>query len=93
MAAPATIDVRHEPEHSRFVASVDGLDSVVRYRIDGGVMHVLSTNVPPALEGRGIAAALNEAAIAHATARSLAIDPVCSYTAAYLRRRSSRALR
>lgn len=86
MAAPATIDVRHEPEHSRFVASVDGVDSVVRYRIDGGVMHVLSTNVPPALEGRGIAAALNEAAIARRHgARSLAIDPVCSYTAAYLR--------
>ena len=49
MATAAAVDVRHEPEHSRFVATVDGLDSVVRYRIEDGVMHVLSTNVPPAL--------------------------------------------
>ena len=86
----ATVDVRHESEHSRFVATVDGMDSVVRYRIDGGVMHVLSTNVPPALEGRGIAAALTRAALAYAEARSLSVDPVCSFTAAYLRRRSPR---
>lgn len=82
----ATVDVRHEPEQSRFVATVEGLDSTVRYRIEGGVMHVLSTNVPPALEGRGIAAALTRAALAHADAQSLRIDPVCAYTAAYLRR-------
>ena len=82
----AAVDVRHEPEQSRFVATVEGMDSVVRYRIDGGVMHVLSTHVPPALEGRGIAAALTRAALAFADAQGLRIDPVCSYTAAYLRR-------
>jgi predicted GNAT family acetyltransferase len=82
----AAVDVRHEPEQARFVATADGLDSVVRYRIEDGVMHVLSTNVPPTLEGRGIAAALTRAALAHADAQGLRIDPVCSYTAAYLRR-------
>jgi hypothetical protein len=86
MTTPAAIDVRHEPEQSRFVAAVDGMDSVVRYRIDGDVMHVLSTHVPPALEGRGIAAALTRAALAYADAHQLRVDPVCSYTAAYLRR-------
>jgi predicted GNAT family acetyltransferase len=86
MTAPAVVDVRHEPEQARFVATVDGLQSVVRYRIDGGVMHILSTNVPPALEGRGIAATLTEAALRYAAAQSLEVDPVCAYTAAYLRR-------
>jgi len=50
---------------------------------------VLSTNVPPALEGRGIAAALTEAALHFAASQSLDIDPVCAYTAAYLRRHPS----
>lgn len=86
MTPSAAVDVRHEPEHARFVATVEGLDSVVRYRIDGSVMRVLSTHVPPALEGRGIAAVLTRAALAHADAQCLRIDPVCSYTAAYLRR-------
>ena len=82
----AAVDVRHEPEQSRFVATVDGRDCVVRYRIDADVMHVLSTNVPLPLEGRGIAAALTRAALAYANAHQLRVDPVCSYTAAYLRR-------
>lgn len=86
MTPPAAVDVRHESEHARFVATVEGLDSVVRYRIDGSVMRVLSTHVPPALEGRGIAAALTEAALRYAAAQSLDVDPVCAYTAAYLRR-------
>jgi len=86
MTAPAAVDVRHDPEQSRFVATVEGMDSVVRYRIEGGVMHVLSTNVPPALEGRGIAAALTEAALHHAASQSLVVDAICAYTAAYLRR-------
>lgn len=86
MSAPASIDVRHDPDRSRFVATVDGRDSIVRYQIDGAVMQVLSTNVPPELEGRGIAAALTRAALAYADANALRVDPVCSYTGAFLRR-------
>lgn len=80
------IDVRHDPGQSRFVANVEGLDSVVRYRIAGDVMQVLSTHVPPALEGRGIAAALTRTALAYAEQNALQVEPVCSYTVAYMRR-------
>ena len=86
MHQATAIDMRHDLEHSCFVATVEGEDAVVRYRIDGDVMHVLSTHVPATLEGRGIAAALTHNAIAYAAAHQLRVDPVCSYTAAYLRR-------
>lgn len=80
------IEVEHDPECGCFFANVDGLDCRVRYHIDGPVLRVLSTRVPPPLEGQGIAAELTRAVIEHARERGLRIDPQCSYTAAYLRR-------
>ncbi|MBK7147061.1 MAG: N-acetyltransferase [Xanthomonadales bacterium] len=80
------IEVAHDPQDECFVATVDGLDCRVRYHLDGPVLQVLSTFVPPVLEGQGIAAALTRAVIEHARERGLRVDPRCSYTAAYLRR-------
>jgi predicted GNAT family acetyltransferase len=39
------------------------------------------------LEGRGIAAALVQAALAHAKANGFKVNPLCSYVRAYMRRR------
>lgn len=55
-------------------------------RIVGGVMRLTHTEVPPAIEGRGIAAALVRAALAHAEANGLKVEPWCSYVRTYLRR-------
>ena len=52
-----------------------------------GVMSIDHTHVPAPLEGRGIAAALVAATLAHARAQGLRVRPVCSYVAAYMRRR------
>ena len=49
-------------------------------------MALVHTEVPPALEGRGIAAALVRAALEHATAEGLRVRPRCSYVNAYLAR-------
>lgn len=80
------IDVIHNPAASRFEAHVDGLLSVAEYSLQGGTMRMLHTGVPAALRGRGIAAALVREALAHAAAAGLAVEPRCSYVAAYLRR-------
>jgi predicted GNAT family acetyltransferase len=78
--------VEHEPARQRFVARVDGDECVADYRLVGGVMQMTHTGVPPRLEGRGIAAALVKAALAHARANGLRVDPVCSYVRAYMER-------
>jgi hypothetical protein len=49
-------------------------------------MRMTHTGVPQALEGRGIAAALVGAALAHARAQGLRIRPQCSYVQVYMRR-------
>lgn len=82
----APITVRHNPQSRRFEAIVDGALARCDYWMDGDVMLLVHTEVPPALEGRGIAAALVRAALDHATAEGLRVRPRCSYVSAYLAR-------
>jgi predicted GNAT family acetyltransferase len=81
-----TIDVRHNTERSRFEAQVDGHLCVADYHLANGVMVMPHTYVPPPVQGRGIAAKLVAAALAHARENRLRIDPLCSYVRTYMRR-------
>ena len=83
------IDIRHEPERGRFLATVDGYPCYVLYSLDDHTMSITSTQVPSAVGNRGIAAALTEEALRYAEANALKVNPVCPYTAAYLRRRKA----
>jgi len=79
-------DVRHNPQQQRFETTVDGHLNVADYVMNNGVLVMTHTAVHPSLQGRGIAAALVEAALHHAQAEGLRVDPVCSYVRAYLQR-------
>lgn len=81
-----TLPIQHLPDHSRFQALVEGQACVADYRLDGGVMAITHTFVPPALEGRGIAGELVHALLEHAQREGLKVAPLCSYARAYLRR-------
>jgi uncharacterized protein len=80
------IEIEHLPERGRFQARIDGQLSVADYRLRGDRMEMVHTEVPPALNGRGIAARLVRAALDHARARGLKVVPLCSYVRAYMRR-------
>ncbi|HSI59782.1 MAG TPA: GNAT family N-acetyltransferase [Ideonella sp.] len=80
------LTIEHNPGASRFEAHVDGLLCDASYQMIGGVMWMTHTGVPPALEGRGIAAQLVGTALAYARAQGLKVKPTCSYVAAYMQR-------
>jgi len=80
------LPITHNAAASRFEAIVDGHLCVADYQLDDGVMTMTHTLVPPALEGRGIAAALVAAALAHARTAGLRVRPACSYVARYMQR-------
>lgn len=82
----ATPAVLHNAEKSRFETTVDGLLARCDYRLHDGVMLIHHTEVPPGLEGRGIAAALVRTAFEHASRERLKVRPLCSYVRAYLAR-------
>lgn len=86
MSFAINLNVVHQPEQGRFEALVNGQQCVADYHVSQGVMHLTHTGVPKALEGRGIAAQLVEAALTWARAQGLRVNPVCSYVAVYIRR-------
>ncbi len=80
------VTVVHDPAAARFEALVEGQRCVCQYRVYGRVMMLTHTAVPHALRGRGIAAALVQAALDHARERGLKVRPDCSYAEAYMQR-------
>jgi len=80
------IVVTHRPEASRFEARLGDEVAVCAYRRQDGTLLMTHTEVPPAFEARGIAAALVRAALAWARAEGLKVRPSCSYVAVYMRR-------
>jgi hypothetical protein len=78
--------VRHNAAARRFELTFDDALARVDYQLSGGVMRLHHTEVPPVLEGRGIAAAMVKAALAHARAEGLRVEPACSYVRAYMKR-------
>lgn len=78
--------VTHNAAAMRFEATVEGQLCVCDYRRNGGQVALHHTLVPQNLGGRGIAAALVEAALAWARSESLTVQPLCSYVATYMRR-------
>ncbi len=81
-----SITIEHLPQQGRFQTIVDGHRGVSEYRLVGSVMHMTHTEVAPELAGRGIAAALVQAALAHAKAAGLKVNPLCSYVRSYMQR-------
>ena len=79
-------DIRHDAATGRFEATVDGGIAECVYRLQDGVMNIVHTEVPPRAEGRGIAAALVQAALTQARAMGWRVRPSCSYVRSYMRR-------
>ena len=82
----AVPDIRHNTDLHRFECTVEGHVCVADYRLAGHVMQMTHTGVHPALQGRGIAAALVATALEHARAQGFKVDPLCSYVRVYMQR-------
>ncbi len=80
------LNVTHDRAGQRFEAAVGGGRCVADYRLVGNVMHIVHTEVPAALQGQGLAAALVQAVLAQARALGWRVRPVCGYVRAYMRR-------
>ena len=81
-----SLAVSHNAAVSRFEAWPQGRLALCSYRRQGNVLVLHHTEVPAALQGQGVAAALVQAALDWARAQGLPVRPTCSYVAAYMRR-------
>jgi len=80
------IAVRNNEDEERYEAPVGDEIATLYYGLDGQRLTLIHTEVPPALEGHGIAGKLARFALDDARSRGLEVIPVCTYVAGYLRR-------
>ena len=83
-APAAAMAIEHE--NDRFVASVDGIQARLDYRLEGGTMVITHTAVPDAIAGRGVAGKLTRAAFEHARAQGWKVRPACEYATGWVGR-------
>ena len=72
-----TNTVRDNTERQRFELNADGHIAFADYKRAGGLLSMLHTEVPKALEGRGIGSALIRGVLNIARSEGLKVNPLC----------------
>lgn len=81
-----SVNISHDRHAHRFETRVDGALCELDYTLDDAVMTITHTGVPAEVGGRGIAAALVQAAMDEARTQGWKVVPACSYAAAWMQR-------
>jgi predicted GNAT family acetyltransferase len=78
--------VEHDPKRGRFEIHIEAYVAELNYSILNGVMTIMHTGVPHAMEGQGIASRLTQAALEYARQQNYQVFPLCSFAQVYMRR-------
>ena len=85
------ISVTHQPDQQRFVAVLEGQESVLEYRLlPGHGIDFTRTFVPESLRGKGIAEKLVRTGIGWAREQGFEMTASCWYVSRILKRGSQR---
>jgi uncharacterized protein len=79
-------NVRDNTERHRFELEADGHVAFSNYQRADGVVTILHTEVPKALEGRGIGSALIRGVLDIARSQGLKVVTVCPFAKSYVDR-------
>ena len=80
------VQITNNEAAQRYEAAIGDARAVLGYERRGDTITYLHTEVPGALEGRGIGSALARRALEDARAQQLTVTPVCPFVTAYIRR-------
>lgn len=83
--------VEDSAEKSRFELAVENQIAFAAYSRRGDVLLMTHTEVPDALQGRGVASALIGGALIIVRERGERIVPLCQFVAAYMERHPDQA--
>ena len=79
-------EIQDNPARHRYELTIDGETAFVTYRRKDGVITFVHTEVPPALEGRGIASRLARHVLDMARKDGLKVVPMCPFIAAWMKK-------
>lgn len=81
-----TDTVRDNPDRHRFELQTDAGLAFANYRRDDRTITVMHTEVPRAVEGRGVGSALVKGMLDHIRQEGRKIVPLCSFVRSYINR-------
>lgn len=80
-------DFRFNAEKKRFELDVDGHQAIIESILNNqGIMFLTHTEVPVALEGKGVGKRIVELALDYIKQHDYKLAPLCPFVAAYLKR-------
>jgi predicted GNAT family acetyltransferase len=81
-----SIVITNNEAAQRYESQFDGSLAIIQYERKDGRIVFLHTEVPEALEGRGIASKLARAALEDAKTQELMVVPLCPFVSGYIRK-------
>jgi len=82
-----TLDIKHDEEGGRFVATVEGHEAYVSYsRVDDQTVDFRKTFVPGELRGQGMAGKVVARGLDWAREQGYRVIPTCSYVQRFVER-------
>lgn len=80
------LTIQNNTAKHQFETVVDGHTSLIAYTLFPGGIAFIHTEVPPELEGKGIAGQLAKYVLDYAREHQLKVKPYCPYVNAYMKR-------
>ncbi len=81
-----TPSVEHQKSFHRFTVNLDGATALLTYMQQGDTIYFIHTEVPAAMEGKGVGGQLAKAGLEYARENQLKVVARCPFVAAYLKR-------
>nr|PZN27600.1 MAG: N-acetyltransferase [Chloroflexota bacterium] len=86
MSSADAFEVRDNAAAQRFEVEIEGRLAMITYQRRGNTIVFTHTEVPPELEGRGIASRMARFALESAREQGLRVVARCPFVASYIRR-------
>ncbi|MBC9933441.1 GNAT family N-acetyltransferase [Chitinophaga qingshengii] len=80
------LTIQQNTTKHQFETVVDGHTAFIVYKLFPGGIAYIHTEVPPELEGKGIASQLAKYVLDYARENHLKVKPLCPYVHAYMKR-------
>lgn len=73
-------------EANRLELEIEGSTALIEYKLSHQTLFLIHTEVPPALEGKGVGSAIVQKALQYAKDNGYKIVPLCTFVQSYLKR-------
>jgi predicted GNAT family acetyltransferase len=80
------LPLKYNEQQERFELEVDGTTAYIEYRKGGNTMALTHTEVPAALEGKGVGTAIVEKSLSYLEENNYRLVPLCPFVLAYVER-------